>query len=247
MHFFPDHPIRLLAVDDDPTIRDLIVSYFSPRSYLVTTAVDGPDGLRQLQSSDYDLLLLDVTMPGMSGLDLCREIRCFSEVPIIMLTAIADEASKVIGLEFGADDYVLKPFSSRELEARIRALLRRAAVADADEPEPEPMSPRYYFDGWALFSEQRTLTNPDGANIELSAPEYHLLNAFVTHPRRVLSRDQLMNYTRGRDSTPYDRSIDITVCRLRKKLGETGHDAHFIKAFRGEGYFFVPAVTGQQK
>lgn len=235
---------RLLAVDDDATVREILECYFSERGYVVKTAEDGESALDEFGARDYDLIILDVNLPGyLSGLDVCREVRQSRGIPIIMLTGDSDEASRVVGLELGADDYVPKPFSPRELEARVRAVLRRASTASPSEPEtPKERSRNFEFGDWRLFHDQRELVDSTGSPVSLTSSEYRLLKTFVSHPNRVLSRDQLMNMTKGRDAMPYDRSIDIMVGRLRKKLGDSGRQPKLIKAFRGEGYLFAPAV-----
>ena len=232
---------RILAIDDDVHVLEVVRRYFSAKGYEVRTSDDGREAVALATQSHYDVVLLDLNMPGMDGFAVCREIRQRSDVPIIFLTAEAEETEKVIGLELGADDYVTKPFSTRELEARVKAVLRRRV-----EPEPEPAKPsgrKLTFDGLTLDLGRRELRDRDGELISLTGGEYRLLKAFVDHPNRVLSRDQLMDWTKGREAAPFDRSIDVQVGRLRKKLGDEGPNYRLIKTFRGEGYILSVEVT----
>lgn len=231
---------RILAIDDDDSVRDILQRYFSSKGYDITTTDDGGQVGALMDEQDYDVLLLDLNMPGVDGFTVCREVRRRSDIPIIMLTAEAEETDKVIGLELGADDYVTKPFSTRELEARIKAMLRRrggderpAAVAEGN---------RLQFDGWTLDLDRRELLDKSGELVPLTGGEYRLLKAFADHPNRVLSRDQLMDWTKGREAAPFDRSIDVQVGRLRRKLGDNGPDYRLIKTFRGEGYILSTQV-----
>lgn len=197
---------------------------------------------RALADSRIDLILLDLMLPGEDGLSLCRRVRANSEVPIIMLTAKAEEVDRVIGLEMGADDYLAKPFGSRELIARIRAVLRRSQRPPApSDPPPEQL--RYRFDRFVLNTENRELQRDDGVALPLSTGEYELLLAMVERPQRVLSRDQLLDLTRGRAAAAFDRSIDTQVSRLRKKLERDPAEPRIIKTIWGGGYMFSAAVT----
>ncbi len=238
-------PRTLLAVDDDPKVLDILDKYFSGRGFQITTCNNPENALDLVASKDPDLILLDVNMPGKDGFTLCREIRQTSQVPIIMLTAEEQETDRVLGLELGADDYVLKPFSSRELEARIKAALRRIGGTEAPKGQYSK-SDNFYFGNWVLDTGRRELRAKDGDAITVTGGEYRLLLAFVEHPNRVLSRDQIMNLTKGHDSNPFDRSVDVQVGRLRKKLGDDGPDYQIIKTFRGEGYVLVTPVEVRQ-
>jgi two-component system OmpR family response regulator len=189
-----------------------------------------------------DLILLDLMLPGEDGLALCRALRAESNIPIIMLTAKGDEVDRVIGLEMGADDYLPKPFGSRELIARIKAVLRRSRDQTPDG-DPDRQARHYHFDRWSLAAGARELVRDDGVTVALSTGEYDLLIAFVERPQRVLNRDQLLDLARGRSATGLDRSIDTQVSRLRKKLERDPADPKIIKTVWGGGYVFTPAVS----
>jgi len=193
-----------------------------------------------LAATKVDLIVLDVMLPGTSGLDLCRELRTGSSIPVIMLTAKGDDTDRIVGLELGADDYLPKPFNPRELLARVRAVLRRAAAAPhADQPIGGRL---ITFAGYTLDTQRREVTSPDAVAIDLSGGEYDLLLAFIEHPNRVLSRDQLLDLSRNRSAEPFDRSIDVQVSRLRRKLETAAPSPVLIKTIRGAGYIFVPTV-----
>jgi two-component system OmpR family response regulator len=196
--------------------------------------------MKTLEGAAIDLVVLDLMLPGEDGLSLCRRLRATSMLPVIMLTAMGDDTDRIVGLEMGADDYMPKPFTPRELLARIKAVLRRVqALPASTTPSGETMC----FDGWTLELGPRRLQSPRGADIELSTGEYELLLAFVTHPRRVLSRDQLLDLARGRSAAPFDRSIDIQVMRLRRKIEDDPKEPRLIKTVRGGGYIFAAEVT----
>mgnify|MGYP002714061427 FL=1 len=230
---------HILVVDDDAGIRELLAKFFRTHGFCVDHARNGLEMRQAMANAEYDLVVLDIMMPGEGGLSLCRDLRSRSRVPVIMLTAMGDEADRIVGLEMGADDYVPKPFSPRELLARIRAVLRRSMAA------PEigiPRSDKVQFAGWRLDKSRRELTTPDGVVIDLTGGDFDLLVAFVENPNRVLTRDQLYDITRGRSAPPLDRSIDVHVSRLRRKLEHCtgGHD--IIKTVRGSGYVFAAIV-----
>jgi two-component system OmpR family response regulator len=195
-----------------------------------------------LADSRIDLILLDLMLPGEDGLSLCRRLRANSDIPIIMLTAKGDEVDRVIGLEMGADDYLPKPFGSRELIARIKAVLRRGGRVTADE-EPAGRAKRYRFDRWMLDAGARELVRADGVTVALSTGEYDLLIALLQHPQRVLSREQLLDLARGRSASAFDRSIDTQVSRLRKKIETDPSEPKIIKTVWGGGYTMTPAVS----
>lgn len=238
-----DPAAHLLLVEDDGEMRNLVARLLREAGFHVSVArdgremwavVDGPAGAP-------DLVLLDVMLPGASGLDLLRRLRDRSRVPVMMLTARGEEMDRVLGLELGADDYVAKPFAPRELVARVRALLRRAALAGA---APDPRSRRIAFAGWVLDTARRDLTAPDGASVDLSGAEYDLLLAFLEHPGRVLSREQLLEVAKRRVGVdPFDRTVDVQVSRLRRKIEPEEASPSLIKTVRGAGYVFVAEVT----
>jgi two-component system OmpR family response regulator len=233
---------HILIVDDHREIRELVGRALTREGFRVTAVGDGKAMRQTLTDAHIDLILLDLMLPGEDGLSLCRRIRVDSDVPIIMLTAKGEEVDRVIGLEMGADDYLAKPFGSRELVARIRAVLRRAIHPPAAS-DPPPDSPRYGFDRWVLNTDSRELLREDGVTVPLSTGEYELLLALVERPQRVLSRDQLLDLARGRAAAAFDRSIDTQVSRLRKKLERDPADPHIIKTIWGGGYMFAVAVS----
>jgi two-component system OmpR family response regulator len=230
----------ILVVDDDAQLRQILAKLLRSGGYKATLVGSGREMMEALRTVYVDLIILDVMLPGASGIELCRQVRQTSSVPIMMLTARSEETDRVLGLEMGADDYLTKPFSSRELLARVRALLRRAA--GAPNLVQVQSGTKYGFEGWIVDTLRRELANPDGVVVDLSSGEYDLLLAFVEAPQRVLSREQLLDLARNRTAVPgFDRSIDVQISRLRRKMG--GEDAEgFIKTVRGAGYLFVPAV-----
>lgn len=247
---------RLLVVDDDPDIRDLLADYLRQHAFQVDTAADGAEMLALLAESPsarpVDLVVLDIMMPGEDGLSLCRRLRAAPRpdgrppVPIIFLTALGEATDRVVGLELGADDYVVKPFQPRELLARIRAVLRRALPAGEDHGGPAPMpAGALLFNGWRLDLTARHLVDPTGVVVNLSGAEYRLLKLFLEHPNEVLGRDFLQDAVQGRDAqrSAFDRSLDVQVCRLRARLKDNGREARLIKTVRGDGYVFTCAVT----
>jgi len=233
---------HILIVDDHREIRDLVARALSKEGFRVSAAADGRAMRKLLADSRIDLILLDLMLPGEDGLSLCRALRAESNTPIIMLTAKGDEVDRVIGLEMGADDYLPKPFGSRELIARIRAVLRRTQDKAAPA-RPDRRPRRYRFERWALDTGTRELLRADGVAIPLSTGEYDLLIVFVERPQRVLNRDQLLDLARGRAASALDRSVDTQVSRLRKKLELDPGDPKIIKTVWGGGYMFTPAVS----
>ncbi|MEM1433612.1 MAG: response regulator [Pseudomonadota bacterium] len=229
-------PTRILIVDDDQEIRALVADYLSKHGLDAVTVGDGTAMRSALRAGAFDLILLDIMLPGTDGLTLCREVRELSRQPIILLTALAEESDRVLGLEMGADDYVVKPFSNRELLARIRAVLRR--TTDQLPVHQHQEDELFRFHGWQLTPSRRELRNADGALVSLTAGEYDLLLVLVRHPGRVLDRDQLLEQTRGRKAQAFDRAIDVQLSRLRKKLAP--HD--WIRTVRGGGYLFAAEV-----
>ena len=232
---------HILLVEDDAEMRNLLARFLRQNGYRVTGVGDGRHARETLVNAAVDLVLLDVMLPGQSGLDILRELRARSRVPVIMLTARGDEADRVLGLELGADDYLPKPFGRPELLARIRAVLRRAL--GGTERTVAARGDRIEFSGWVVETRRRELTAPDGSIVDLSSGEYDLLLAFCEHPQRVLTREQLLDLTRGRAAASIDRSVDVMVSRLRRKLELTEDSPSIIRTVRHVGYLFSPAVT----
>jgi two-component system OmpR family response regulator len=235
---------HILVVDDHREIRDLVSRALSKEGFRVSASADGRAMRKVLADGRIDLVLLDLMLPGEDGLSLCRELRAGSDIPIVMLTAKGDEVDRVIGLEMGADDYLPKPFGSRELIARIRAVLRRSPDRGA-EARPRERPKLYHFDRWTLETGARALLREDGVTVPLSTGEYDLLIALVERPQRVLSRDQLLDLARGRAAAALDRSIDTQVSRLRKKIERDPGDPKIIKTVWGGGYVFAAEVRGE--
>lgn len=233
---------HILVVDDDREIRDLVTRYLSKHGFRVRGAADGREMRQALDDWSIDLIVLDLMLPGEDGLSLCRRLRADSKIPIIMLTAMGEETDRIVGLEMGADDYVAKPFNPRELLARIKAVLRRAEGGYAGRPDGADRPGILVFSGWRLDLDRRELLSPQDVLVPLSAGEYDLLAAFATHPQRVLNRDQLLDLARGREAQPFDRSIDVQVSRLRRKIETEPGDPSLIKTVRGGGYMFTSAV-----
>ena len=227
--------------DHDREIRDLVSRLLQKHGYKVETARDAQAMDAILAGSRIDLVILDIMLPGRSGLDICRELRAKSPVSILMLTAMGDETDRIVGLEMGADDYLAKPFNPRELLARIRAILRRVNAAAAVGPLTAAAK-RLRFAGWLLDLGRRRLEAPDGVIVDLTTGEYELLMAFAERPQRVLTRNQLLDLARGRDATPFDRSIDVQVSRIRRKIEADPRSPSMIVTVRGDGYMFTPEV-----
>ena len=235
---------HILIVDDHREIRELVSRALAQEGFRVSTAADGRAMHKVLADSRIDLILLDLMLSGEDGLSLCRRLRTESDIPIIMLTAKGDEVDRVIGLEMGADDYLPKPFGSRELIARIKAVLRRGR-REPLEPDGADRPKRYRFDRWVLDAGARELVRNDGVTLSLSTGEYDLLIALVQHPQRVLSREQLLDLARGRSATAFDRSIDTQVSRLRKKIEMDASDPKIIKPVWGGGYTMTSTVSAE--
>ena len=239
---------HLLIVDDDEEIRDLLKQYLEKSNFKVSTAANGRQMRSVLAAGGVDLIVLDLMMPHEDGLTLCRELSATQSqpVPILMLTARNEEADRILGLEMGADDYLTKPFATRELLARIRAILRRARMMPAKLSTNlvEVSGGRMLrFGAWAVDTHARHLIDDSGAIVSLSGAEYRLLRVFLDHPQRVLTRDQLLSLTQNRESDYFDRSIDILVSRLRKRLRDDSREPQYIKTLRSEGYIFSSAVA----
>jgi two-component system OmpR family response regulator len=229
----------VLLVDDDIQIRQLLSDYLSEFGMTVVAVADGKSMADALEKESFDLVILDLMLPGEDGLSLCRGLRTKSDIPILMLTARGETMDRVIGLEVGADDYIVKPFEPRELVARIQTILRRTKGGRESPKEQESM---VSFMGWRLNCVLRQVISPEELVIPLSNAEFRLLKVFIEHPCRVLSRDFLLNQARGRDMDLFDRSIDLLVSRLRHKLGDDSRTPGLIKTVRGEGYLFDAKV-----
>ena len=238
---------HVLVVDDDREIGKLLAQFLGSQGFRVTAAEDGTGMRRVLAEDTVDVVILDLMLPGEDGLTLLRDLRATSGLPVIMLTAMGSETDRVVGLELGADDYLPKPFSTRELLARVRAVLRRAgsaAPAAAGQAGPGDGTGRNVlsFAGWVLDSGRRLLRAPDGVLVDLTSGEFDLLLAFLLHPQEVLTRDQLLDLSRGRIAGPEDRTIDVQVGRLRRKLETDPKNPEMIKTVRGGGYMLTVAV-----
>ncbi len=236
-----DNRPHILLVDDERSIREPLTAYLGKNGFRISQAENAEAARIKLGAYAIDLVILDIMMPGEDGLSLCRHIRASSELPIILVTARTEDTDRIIGLEMGADDYVLKPFNPRELVARIRAVLRRAGSGDARQRPLETAS--YAFGEWVLKAGERTLVDREGLSVPLSTGEFNLLLALVTRPRQVLSRDQLLDLTRGREAAAFDRSIDNQVSRLRRKIEADPKDPALIKTVWGGGYALTADVT----
>lgn len=235
---------HLLIVDDDYDIRELLSRFLGKHGYRVSVARDGKAMEQVLASTAVDLIVLDLMLPGDDGLVLCRQLRSRSNLPVIMLTAMGEETDRIIGLEMGADDYLPKPFNPRELLARIKAVLRRFHSLP-EIPLQDKATPvqQLKFERWLFDTFKRELVDEEGVTLSLSTAEFDLLQAFVAHPQRVLSRDQLLDLARGRDANLFDRSIDTLVSRLRRKLETDPKNPELIKTVWGGGYMFTALVT----
>jgi DNA-binding response OmpR family regulator len=231
---------HILLVDDERSMRDPLAQYLGRSGLRVTKAKDVAEARQALAAYAVDLILLDIMMPGEDGLALCAQVRATSGIPVILLTALAEETDRIVGLEIGADDYVTKPFSPRELLARIKSVLRRAGerpsrlrAADAEA---------YAFGPWVLRTGERELIDPEGVAVPLSTGEYNLLLALVTHARRILTRDQLLDLAEGRELAAFERSVDNMVSRLRRKIEPDPRNPMLLKTVRGGGYMLAADV-----
>ena len=232
--------IHLLVVDDDTELRNLLGDYLRKNGYRVSLAADGNAMRKNLADHAIDLIVLDLMLPNEDGLVLCRNLRVHSNIPVIMLTAKGDETDRIIGLEMGADDYLPKPFNPRELLARIKSVLRRAQAL----PDHQGSKGGRYlkFAHWQLDTVTRNLMAENGLVVALSGAEYRLLKIFLEHANRILSREQLLDMTQGKDAEPFDRSIDVQISRLRHRLGDDAKEPAIIKTVRGEGYVMATEV-----
>ena len=239
-----DHIDHILVVDDDHGIRTGVVDYLRKNGLRATAAAEGREMFAQLDASAFDLVVLDIMMPGEDGLALCRTLRAgkHKAIPVLLLTARDDETDRIVGLEMGADDYLTKPFSPRELLARIKAVIRRTRMLPPNLRITEATE-MLAFGTWRLDTTARHLLDEEGTVVSLSGAEYRLLRVFLDHPQRILTRDQLLNLTQGRDAEHFDRSIDLQVSRLRQRLLDDAKEQAYIKTVRSEGYVFSMPVT----
>ena len=239
-----EHVDHVLIVDDDREIRQMVAAYLQKNGLRATVVADGREMRAVLETNAVDLIVLDLMMPGEDGLVLCRNLRASKHrsIPVVMLTARDDATDRIIGLEMGADDYVVKPFSARELLARINAVIRRTRMLPPNLQITEA-SRLIAFGQWRLDTTARHLIDSQETIVALSGAEFRLLRVFLDHPQRVLSRDQLLNLTQGRDAEHFDRSVDLLVSRLRQRLQDDPREPAYIKTVRSEGYVFSPPVT----
>src|ERR1700730_14372572 len=236
-------PPHVLAIDDDAAMRQLIADYLSENELRVTTVATGADMEKVLAEHAIDVIVLDLRLAGEDGMQLAKKLRETSEIPIIIVSGRKDEADRVMGLERGADDYITKPFSSRELLARVRAVLRRYQTAKEVLPARNEKRRAYRFAEWELNLRTRRLTGGGGTRVDLTNGEFSLLEAFCAAPQRVLSREQLLDLSRLHNAEVYDRSIDVQILRLRRKIEADPSQPAYIKAQRGAGYVFDAAVA----
>ena len=231
-------PTRILLVDDEATLREPLADYLTRQGFAVTAAASAAEARTLLLSKTPDLVLLDIMMPGEDGLSLCRHLSETKDLPVILLTAKGEAMDRIVGLEIGADDYVVKPFEPRELVARIKSVLRRASKAGSAPQEDA----HYEFEGWRLDPIKRRLTDPDGAVVPISSAEFRLLIAFLDHPRQVMDRDRLLDMVQGREAHLFDRAVDNQVSRLRRKIESTTREPRLIQTVRGGGYVLAADV-----
>ena len=239
-----DSTDQILVVDDDAEIRNLLCDYLRKNGYRATAVADGKTMWAALGRGKYDLIVLDLMLPGDDGLTLCRKLRAETDTPVIMLTARGEETDRIVGLEMGADDYLAKPFSPRELLARIKSVLRRYRSLPQNLRADEAR--RVRFAGWTLDTVARHLISAAGVVTSLGGTEYQLLRILLSHPNQVLTRDQLMLLAKGRESDPLDRTIDLQVSRLRHRLGDDLAEPRIIKTVRGQGYVLAVAVEAER-
>ena len=232
---------HILIVDDDLEICRLLQNYLEKNGFRATAISNGKSLWQMFDEKQFDLVILDLMLPGEDGLELCRNLRARFNIPILILSALGEETDRIIGLEMGADDYLPKPFSPRELLARAKVILRRTRNLPGSSTEIGTVS-RLNFAGWMLDFTTRHLVSPKNVVVPLSAGEFRLLGVFLKHPKRVLTRDQLLELTQGREALPFDRSIDVLVGRLRRHLGENAKEPHIIKTARGAGYVLAAEV-----
>ena len=234
----PNQANRILIVEDDAEIAEMLAGLFTDHGFDAAVANSARDMDVKLKDATFDLLLLDIMLPGEDGLSICRRIRAQSSTPIIMVTSLGEDVDRILGLEIGADDYVTKPFNSRELLARVRALLRRAAFGAPQQDHSSAMT----FEGWTIDSLSRQLTDPEGVEISLTSAEFDVLLAFCQNPRRILTRSELLALTHVGLAGPEERSVDVHISRVRQKIEPNPRDPTLIKTVRMGGYIFTPHV-----
>lgn len=234
-------PVKLLLVDDEPTLREPLAEYLSSQGFSVSEVESAALARSYLAREHADLVLLDIMMPGEDGLSLTRHLVESRDIPVILLTARGEAMDRILGLEMGADDYVVKPFEPRELVARIRSVLRRAAKNSGTSAAQDDW--HYLFEGWRLDPLKRRLTDPDGTLVPVSTAEFRMLRAFLDHPREVLDRDKLLDIVQGREAHMFDRAVDNQISRLRRKIETDSRNPEFILTVRGGGYRLACDVT----
>ena len=235
-----DTPTSILLVDDEPTLREPLAEYLTGQGFAVTEAESAAAARSVLTEATPDLVLLDIMMPGEDGLSFCRHLVETRQLPVIFLTARGESTDRIVGLELGADDYVVKPFEPRELVARIRTVLRRVARGPAPDAQAEDW--HYAFEDWSLDPLKRKLTDPEGVKIPISTAEFRLLRAFLDNPGKVLDRDWLLDTVQGRTAHLFDRAVDNQISRLRRKVEQDSRNPQFIQTVRGGGYRFSAKV-----
>lgn len=234
-------PVKLLLVDDEPTLREPLAEYLAGQGFSVSEAESAALARTHLAREHADLVLLDIMMPGEDGLSLTRHLVESREIPVILLTARGEAMDRILGLEMGADDYVVKPFEPRELVARIRSVLRRAVKGSGASAAHEDW--HYLFDSWRLDPLKRRLTDPEGTLVPVSTAEFRMLRAFLDHPREVLDRDKLLDIVQGREAHMFDRAVDNQISRLRRKIEADSRHPELILTVRGGGYRFACDVS----
>lgn len=231
-------PTRILLVDDEAALREPLAEYLARQSFAVTQAGTAAEARSRLLETGFDLVLLDIMMPGEDGLSLCRHLVETRQIPVIFITARGEATDRIVGLEIGADDYVVKPFDPRELVARIRSVLRRAGR----QPTENGDAVLYEFEGWKLDPLKRRLCDPEGAVVAISSAEFRLLMAFLDHPRQVLDRDRLLDMVQGREAHLFDRAVDNQISRLRRKIEADSRNPQLIQTVWGGGYMLAAEV-----
>ena len=231
---------RILLIDDDARLAGMVADYLGRSGFEVTVAGTGSEGLARQKADGHDAIILDLMLPDMDGLEVCRTLRATDAVPVLMLTAKGDPMDRIVGLELGADDYLPKPFEPRELVARIRTVLRR--VHRGSQPNGDDSNLNYCFEEWTLDPLKRRLHDPEGVLVPISTAEFRLLRAFLNHPQQVLDRDQLLDMVQGRSAHLFDRAVDNQVSRLRRKIEANSRNPQFIQTVRGGGYSFGAQV-----